>query len=239
MPTWACAAIASPPWATWRKRPRARRIDASRLVIAPGFIDMLGQSEYNVLVDNRAASKITQGITTEITGEGSSIAPVSAAMIASDEPSSEHYGVRPDWTTLAGYFPAFEKKRLGHQPGHVRGRRRRARAGRRPRGPRAHCGRARADGEAAVARPWRKAPSASPPRSSTCPALRDTEEIIALAKVARRYGGSYITHQRDEGDGIDASLDEVFRIAREASIPAEISHLKTADGRTSAACPPS
>ena len=46
-----------------------RRIDASRLVVAPGFIDMLGQSEYNVLVDNRAASKITQGITTEITGE--------------------------------------------------------------------------------------------------------------------------------------------------------------------------
>ncbi|HEV3073338.1 MAG TPA: hypothetical protein VHB47_02875, partial [Thermoanaerobaculia bacterium] len=52
-----------------------RRIEASRLVITPGFIDMLGQSEYNVLVDNRAASKITQGITTEITGEGSSIAP--------------------------------------------------------------------------------------------------------------------------------------------------------------------
>ncbi|HZC32380.1 MAG TPA: D-aminoacylase, partial [Candidatus Bathyarchaeia archaeon] len=57
-------------------------IDASGLVVAPGFIDMLGQSEYNVLVDNRAASKITQGITTEITGEGGSIAPVNARMIA-------------------------------------------------------------------------------------------------------------------------------------------------------------
>ena len=48
-------------------------------MVAPGFIDMLGQSEYNVLVDPRAASKITQGITTEITGEGSSIAPAERA----------------------------------------------------------------------------------------------------------------------------------------------------------------
>ena len=55
-----------------------------------------------------------------------------------------------------------------------------------------------------------------------------TEELVALAKVAGRYGGSYITHQRSEGDGIDESLDEVFRIAREAGIPAKIYHLKTA-----------
>jgi dihydroorotase/N-acyl-D-amino-acid deacylase len=55
-----------------------------------------------------------------------------------------------------------------------------------------------------------------------------TEEIIALARVAARYGGSYITHQRNEDDTIDESLDEVFRIAREAAIPTEIYHLKTA-----------
>ena len=54
----------------------ATRIDAAGLVVAPGFIDLLGQSEFNVLVDPRAASKITQGVTTEITGEGGSIAPV-------------------------------------------------------------------------------------------------------------------------------------------------------------------
>ena len=89
-----------------------RRIDASKLVVAPGFIDMLGQSEYNVLVDNRAASKITQGITTEITGEGHSIAPVNAKMIEADAAIWEHYGVKPDWTTLDGYFKAFEKKRV-------------------------------------------------------------------------------------------------------------------------------
>ncbi len=58
-----------------------QRIDATGLIVAPGFIDLLGQSEFNVLVDNRVASKITQGITTEITGEGASIAPVNDRMV--------------------------------------------------------------------------------------------------------------------------------------------------------------
>src|SRR5688572_10513873 len=89
-----------------------RRIDASQLVVAPGFIDMLGQSEFNVLVDNRAASKITQGITTEITGEGHSIAPINQKMIDADAAIWKHYGVKPDWTTLEGYFKAFEKKKV-------------------------------------------------------------------------------------------------------------------------------
>src|SRR5262245_20296651 len=62
-------------------RPARRRIDVHGLVVAPGFIDLLGQSEYNVLVDRRAASKITQGITTEVTGEGDSIAPLNQRMI--------------------------------------------------------------------------------------------------------------------------------------------------------------
>src|SRR5262245_4688771 len=86
-----------------------RRIDASRLVLAPGFIDMLGQSEYNVLVDPRAASKITQGITTEMTGEGTSIAPTNARLLAEGKEVFEHYGVTPDFTTLAGYWKAFAR----------------------------------------------------------------------------------------------------------------------------------
>jgi dihydroorotase/N-acyl-D-amino-acid deacylase len=93
------------------KAPAKRRIDASALVVAPGFIDMLGQSEYDVLVDNRAASKITQGITTEITGEGQSIAPLNARMIADGKETWAHYGVTPDWTTLAGYWKAFARAR--------------------------------------------------------------------------------------------------------------------------------
>src|SRR5215831_4542680 len=92
------------------KRPARRRIDASALVIAPGFIDMLGQSEYYVLVDNRAASKLYQGITTEITGEGS-IAPINDRMVAESADMWKRYGVRPTWTSLAGYFAALAKAR--------------------------------------------------------------------------------------------------------------------------------
>ncbi len=62
--------------------PAKQRVDATNLVVSPGFIDMLGQSEFNILVDNRAAGKILQGVTTEITGEGSAIAPINDRIVA-------------------------------------------------------------------------------------------------------------------------------------------------------------
>jgi dihydroorotase/N-acyl-D-amino-acid deacylase len=208
-----------------------RRIDATNLVVAPGFIDMLGQSEYNVLVDNRAASKITQGITTEITGEGRSIAPTNARMIADNRDVYTRYGVMPDWTTLAGYWKAFERARPALNLGTFVG------AGgvrdlvigkeERPATP----GELAAM-EAAVAQAMEEGAFGLSTSLAYVPdRFASTEEIIALAKVAARYGGTYITHQRDEGDGIDASLDEVFSIAREAKIPAQIYHLKTAGTR--------
>src|ERR671935_2195784 len=82
----------------------ATTIDATNLVVAPGFIDLLGQSEFNVLVDPRAASKIMQGVTTEVTGEGSSIAPVNDRLIEEASPNAKHFGVTQDWRTLADYF---------------------------------------------------------------------------------------------------------------------------------------
>jgi dihydroorotase/N-acyl-D-amino-acid deacylase len=90
---------------------RARRVvDATGLVIAPGFIDLLGQSEYNALVDGRVASKITQGITTEVTGEGASIAPMNERMFAENRDVYERYGYTPEFRTLDGYFKAFERR---------------------------------------------------------------------------------------------------------------------------------
>src|SRR5207342_2553265 len=80
------------------------RVDATGLVVAPGFIDMLGQSEFNVLVDNRAASKIMQGVTTEITGEGASIGPVNDRMLADQKETFARYKVVADWRTLGEYF---------------------------------------------------------------------------------------------------------------------------------------
>src|SRR5437870_184350 len=84
------------------------KIDATNLVVAPGFIDLLGQSEFNVLVDGRAASKILQGITTEITGEGSSIAPVNDRLIQEAKAQAEYFGVAQNWRTLADYFRRLE-----------------------------------------------------------------------------------------------------------------------------------
>src|SRR4051794_22202183 len=90
-------------------------IDASNLVVAPGFIDMLGQSEFNILVDNRAASKLLQGVTTEITGEGASIGPISDRIIRNGglrngkTPFNE-FGITPDWRTLGEYFARLETR---------------------------------------------------------------------------------------------------------------------------------
>ena len=177
----------------------ARRIDASRLVVAPGFIDMLGQSEYNVLVDNRAASKITQGITTEITGEGRSIAPMNARMIADAKDTWDRYGVTPDWTTLAGYWKAFERARPAINLGTFVG------AGGvrdlvvgkddRPLTPaELHAM------ESAVAQAMEEGAFGLSTSLAYVPdKFASTEEIVALARVAARYGGTYITHQRDEG----------------------------------------
>ena len=208
-----------------------RRIDASRLIVVPGFIDMLGQSEYNVLVDNRAASKITQGITTEITGEGQSIAPLNGRMVEDMKDVSAHYGVTPDWTTLSGYWKAFERARPAINLGTFVGA-----GGVRDlvigKDERPANREELAAMEAAVARAMEEGAFGLSTSLAYVPdRFASTEEIVALAKVAARYGGTYITHQRDEGDGIDGSLDEVFRIAREARIPAQIYHLKTAGMR--------
>src|ERR1700741_2163384 len=89
---------------------RKRTIDAAGKVVAPGFIDMLGQSELTILVDPRLPSKIYQGITSEITGEGSSIAPLNDAIIQSDRDGYDHYKINPDWRTLRQYLARLEKQ---------------------------------------------------------------------------------------------------------------------------------
>lgn len=208
-----------------------RRVDASGLVVAPGFIDMLGQSEYEVLVDNRAASKITQGITTEITGEGSAIAPMNARMITAGKDTWQRYGVTPDWTTLDGYWRAFRRARPAINLGTFVGAGgvRNLAMGQDDRPATA------ADLEAMKAAVAEAMEDGALGLSSSLVYVPDrfasTEEVIELARVAAAYGGSYITHQRSEDSALDASLDEVFRIAREASVQTEIYHLKVAGRR--------
>jgi N-acyl-D-amino-acid deacylase len=91
--------------------PAVRRIDGKGKVLAPGFIDMLGQSEFALLVDNRAMSKISQGITTEITGEGTSAGPQNERTRKEYEAFERKYGVNVDWSDLSGYFARLEAKK--------------------------------------------------------------------------------------------------------------------------------
>src|SRR5437763_16519140 len=90
-----------------------KTIDARGMVVAPGFIDMLGQSELTMLVNPHLPSKIYQGITTEITGEGGSVAPLNEAIVKADHVTYEHYGIRPDWRTFREYFARLRKQGMG------------------------------------------------------------------------------------------------------------------------------
>src|SRR5437660_1328602 len=84
-------------------------LDVSGLVVAPGFIDMMGQSEINVLIDNRVLSKVTQGVTTEVTGEGGSIAPLTDKLVRDDSDAMKKWHYREDWRDLDGYVTQLER----------------------------------------------------------------------------------------------------------------------------------
>jgi dihydroorotase/N-acyl-D-amino-acid deacylase len=208
---------------------RAKRvIDASKLVVAPGFIDLLGQSEYNVLVDPRAASKITQGITTEVTGEGESIAPLDDRLIAENTDMYKKYGVFPTWRTLDGYFRELERRGTAINLGTFVGSGS-VRAMVIGRDSRAATPGELARMEAIVDQAMREGALGVSSSLQYIPNIYSTtEELTALAKVAARYGGAYFTHQRSESAEINASLEEVFTIARDAHIRTQVWHLKTA-----------
>src|SRR5438270_12266624 len=92
---------------------RKRTIDARGMVVAPGFIDMLGQSETTILVEPRLPSKIYQGITTEIPGEGGTAAPLNDSIVQADRSGYDHYKITPDWRTFRQYFARIEKQGMG------------------------------------------------------------------------------------------------------------------------------
>lgn len=205
-----------------------RVIDAQDLVVAPGFIDMLGQSETYLLIDPRAMSKVMQGVTTEITGEGESIAPINERQIKEQEDFLRRFGLKIDWRTLAEYFKRIEKEGSGVNLGtfvgatqvreHVIGYDDRDPNPQELEQMKKLVADAMLDGALGLSSSLQYVPAR----------FAETPELIELAKVARQYGGIYATHQRSEANTIDASLNEVFEIAKKAQIPVEIWHLKTA-----------
>jgi dihydroorotase/N-acyl-D-amino-acid deacylase len=205
-----------------------KTIDAKGEIVAPGFIDMLGQSELTILVAPSLPSKIFQGITTEITGEGDSVAPLDDRMVAGNRAGYEHLGITPTWRTLDGYFARLEKQGIGINIGTYVGATsvRRMVLGDDDVQPTA----AQLERmQALVATAMKNGAMGLSSALQYAPApYAGTDELIALARVASRYGGIYATHMRDEGNDEAAALDEVFRIARAAHIPVEIFHLKAA-----------
>ena len=205
-----------------------REIDARGQIVAPGFIDMLGQSEQYVLIDPRAMSKVMMGVTTEITGEGESIAPVNDRILKEQEDFNRRFHLTVDWRTLDQYFTRLEKQGAGINLGTFVGATqvREYVIGYDDRPPTAAeleqmkklVADAMKDGGLGVSTSLQYVPAR----------FAKTDEIVELAKVAHQYGGIYITHQRSEANAIDDSMKEVFEIARRANIPAEIWHFKTA-----------
>ena len=208
---------------------RARRtIDAAGMVVAPGFIDMLGQSDLSILVNPHLPSKIFQGITTEITGEGGSAAPLNDRIIAAGRLEYEWLRITPDWRTFAQYFARLERQKIGINVAHYVGATqvRRMVIGDDDRDPSPEELRRMRELVASAMRDGAVGLSTSlqyPPAP-----YAETEELIALAREAARYGGIYATHMRSESDEIIPALDEAIRIGREARIPVEVWHLKVA-----------
>jgi len=209
----------------------ARRVDLHDHVIAPGFIDLLGQSELNLLIDNRGESKIRQGITTEFTGELFSAAPLRPSFTPTFVSwfAIGQFGVTTDWTDLRGYFARLERAH-----------------------PAMNLGTFVAEGSLRAAVLGLGAAEPTPPQMTEMERLADAamsdgafgvssslgyppsafatiSELTALAAVAARHGGIYATHMRHYGKKFFESLDEVFSIARNAHVPVEIWHLGLTD----------
>jgi len=208
-------------------RAQARRIiDARGLVVCPGFIDIHTHSDYSLLVDGTAQSKVRQGVTTEILGEADSAGPVQGRARA-----SAPYGLRVNWRTLGQYFKRLESGGASVNVGSFVGATqvRRCVLGEESREPtRAEMDEmkrlvteAMQDGALGLS-----VALLVPPNT-----YHTTSQLIELASAARPFGGIYLTHIRSEGEGIETAIDEALEVGEKAQVPVEILHLKIADSR--------
>jgi len=196
----------------------ARTIDARGLVVAPGFIDLHSHSDGPLLEDGNAESKVRQGVTLDVIGESSSVAPRDGI-----KPTGEG-AARTDWVTFTDYFDrvakggiamnvishaAFEQIRriaVGYSP--------------EPATP-AQLDRMRE----LMARSMREGAWGMVLRFESG-GPRFPAEVIELAKVVRRYGGNVTSHIGSEGFEQDKELDFTFDLARQTGVPVHIFHYK-------------
>ncbi len=204
----------------------ARRIDASGLSVAPGFIDIHNHSDYTILAEPRAESMIRQGVTTMVLGESRSAGPVKPGV--NEDPRARADGAAAGWTTLGGYFERLERQGMATNIAsyvgeeqvwtYVKG------YGQSPATPeeldemKTLVAQAMEEGALGLSTSLLQPPSS----------LATTANLIALATVAKQYGGIYSTHIRDEGEYVVQAVDEAIQVGRGAGIAVDIIHMKIA-----------
>ena len=208
-----------------------RVIDAWGLTVAPGFIDLHSHSDYTLLVDGKAESKIRQGVTTEILGESESAGPILGPAVPEFDKEMTRYGLSRDWTTLGEYFARLERQGSsvniasyvgsGQVRMDVMGNVDRAPTAEEMEKMKALVDQAMREGALGLS-----SGLIYPPNS-----FATTAELIELAKVAARYGGIYTSHIRGEGDHWKRALDEAIEIGEKARLPVHILHFKI-DGQS-------
>jgi N-acyl-D-aspartate/D-glutamate deacylase len=203
-----------------------QRIDASGLLVAPGFIDMHNHSDYTILVEPKAESMIRQGVTTMVLGESRSAGPVKEG--ANDDPRSRADGAKVDWTTLGGYFQRLERDHMATNIAsyvgeeqvwtYVKGYGQSAATPAELDEMKRLIAQAMEDGAMGLSTALLEPPSS----------LATTDNLIELAKVSKQYGGIYASHIRDEGERVFQAVDEAIQVGRGANIPVDILHMKIA-----------
>lgn len=207
-------------------KPAKRTLDARGLVVAPGFIDMHSHSDFVLLEDGHAQSKIRQGVTTEVLGEGSSAGPALGKL---DARRATVRGETVEWTTLGGYFDTLERAGvsvnvasyvgLGTVWQCVMGN-----SFERPTDAQLDEMKAIVDQAMKEGAVGLSSMLAMPPGS-----LAKAEDIIELCKVVARHGGLFSTHNRNEGTGVFEAVTEAITIGEKAGVPVDVIHLKIAD----------
>lgn len=202
-----------------------RRIDASGLTVAPGFIDMHNHSDYTILVEPKAESMIRQGVTTMVLGESRSAGPIKPG---AEEARARVDGVAVDWTTLGGYFAKLEQTHMSTNIAsyvgeeqvwtYVKG------YGQSPATPQEIEEMKRLISEAMEDGAMGLSTALLEPPSS----IATTANLIELARTAKQYGGIYASHIRDEGEGVFRAIDEAIQVGKGASIRVDILHMKIA-----------
>jgi len=204
-----------------RSAEAVRRIDASGLTVSPGFIDIHNHSDYTILLDPKAESMIRQGVTTMVLGESRSAGPEKPGAARDD-------GVKVDWTTLGGYFSRLQRQRIATNIAsyvgeeqvwtYVKGYDQSPATDAELQAMKALVAAAMEEGAMGLSTALLMPPSS----------LATTANLTVLSKVARRYGGIYSTHIRDEGEGVFKAVAEAIQVGADAQIPVDIIHMKIA-----------